>query len=1023
MKILIIRGKNLASLEGEFEIDFTKEPLKSAGIFAITGSTGSGKSTILDAITLALFDKTPRTEKTKENITIFNADSLNQKDTRNILRRGTTDGYAEVEFISLGNERFRANWSVRRSRNKIDGTIQATSMQLFNITQNREVPGVKTEIKKEIERIIGLTFEQFTRSALLAQGDFATFLKAEEKEKSDLLEKLTGTEIYSIISTKIYEHAEVAYNELKFIQANIDGINVLSEEEINEKNQNIESLKNNAPILDSQIQKARAKINWLDENKKQEYLLNEAQNEVEKTYCAKRLASPRIEYIRKIDQFQEIMPRYISLTSSQKELDGKRESFASKTNSLEQENRAVQKIKEDVDIYTKKLQEQKELQDRLQPEIKKAIELDTQIANIKSVIATAKVANGRLTEGEKYYQNNLKGYSASIDATQLSIQEIKNWYASRDKFKEIIPDVSLIVEHLDAISNAEKQMADASKRLENQEILLKDNTDSLSSLNKDLEDLNSTLTTEIVILRSKLVDNSPCPVCGSLHHPITSTEVKNIKEDELEKAKAKLKAKIEKVQNAIKIIGEEIATIKSQHKRAMDDYDNFYPNVSKRLSPIGNWEESFKNGSLQDSLRKTAAKWNSYSSLLTKLQADLSTAETNKKNTEDRITENGESLTKSNSELVDLEKKYTELKESRATLIYGKTVQIMQDSLAQALKSIEDSLTKAKSEESILGKKKSELEGSLAQIKVEIDRLEEQIKEDSDATTAWINSHSNDFAIADIESIMGKDANWIRTERESLSNLDTSITKANSILTERKNTYNTHQHSNDRPASEEKKEDIALQLSENQKKQQEEASLLGAIGEQIKRYNESKAKIKTFEKELNSKRETAENWNRLNSLFGSKNGMKFRNIAQEYTLDILLSYANIHLQDLSDRYQLERIPDSLALQVIDCDMMDERRSVNLLSGGETFLVSLALALGLSSLTSNRMNIESLYIDEGFGSLDIDTLRVAMEALDHLQTQGKKIGVISHVEEMKERIHTQIRVLKSANGRSRIEISE
>jgi len=129
----------------------------------------------------------------------------------------------------------------------------------------------------------------------------------------------------------------------------------------------------------------------------------------------------------------------------------------------------------------------------------------------------------------------------------------------------------------------------------------------------------------------------------------------------------------------------------------------------------------------------------------------------------------------------------------------------------------------------------------------------------------------------------------------------------------------------------------------------------------------------------------------------------------------------MQLQSLSRRYRLERVPETLALQVIDHDMCDEIRTVHTLSGGESFLVSLALALGLSSLSSNRMKVESLFIDEGFGSLDAETLRTAMDALENLRTQGRKIGVISHVQEMTERIPVQIRVSRSGNGRSFIEI--
>jgi len=168
-------------------------------------------------------------------------------------------------------------------------------------------------------------------------------------------------------------------------------------------------------------------------------------------------------------------------------------------------------------------------------------------------------------------------------------------------------------------------------------------------------------------------------------------------------------------------------------------------------------------------------------------------------------------------------------------------------------------------------------------------------------------------------------------------------------------------------------------------------------------------------------RQRAEPWGKLNELIGSADGAKFRNIAQRRTLDILLAYANEQLERLATRYRLQRIPQSLNLLVVDRDMADEQRSVHSLSGGESFLVSLALALGLASLTSNRLRIESLFIDEGFGSLDPETLTIATNALMHLQAQGRKVGVISHVAEMAEAIPVQIRVVKGRAGGSRIEV--
>jgi exonuclease SbcC len=194
----------------------------------------------------------------------------------------------------------------------------------------------------------------------------------------------------------------------------------------------------------------------------------------------------------------------------------------------------------------------------------------------------------------------------------------------------------------------------------------------------------------------------------------------------------------------------------------------------------------------------------------------------------------------------------------------------------------------------------------------------------------------------------------------------------------------------------------------------------------LRRDDERRNATATALQALTGQQEVERRWARMNELIGSADGKKFRNYAQQFTLDVLLGYANAHLQQLARRYRLERVAatgaPSLALLVRDQDMGGEIRSVHSLSGGESFLVSLALALGLASLSSNRVQVQSLFIDEGFGSLDSETLRVALDALDGLQAQGRKIGVISHVQEMTERIATRIVIAPAGAGRSTISVA-
>ncbi len=270
----------------------------------------------------------------------------------------------------------------------------------------------------------------------------------------------------------------------------------------------------------------------------------------------------------------------------------------------------------------------------------------------------------------------------------------------------------------------------------------------------------------------------------------------------------------------------------------------------------------------------------------------------------------------------------------------------------------------------------------------------------------------------ELENLLQFTADWITVERKFVQQLDDDILKARSTLTEREGQF--EKHLGNRKGTEEK-EVLKIKTGETEE----------LIKDRTGSYNEARFKLRNDEDnkmaagalltELEAKRKVMERWQKLNMLLGSADGKKFRQIAQEYTLEVLLGYANLHLQELSGRYTLEVVPDTLALQVVDRDMGDEIRSVHSLSGGESFLVSLALALGLASLSSNRMSIESLFIDEGFGSLDPQTLGIAMDALERLHSQGRKVGVISHVQEMTERIRAQVRVIRKSNGRSKVEV--
>jgi exonuclease SbcC len=279
-----------------------------------------------------------------------------------------------------------------------------------------------------------------------------------------------------------------------------------------------------------------------------------------------------------------------------------------------------------------------------------------------------------------------------------------------------------------------------------------------------------------------------------------------------------------------------------------------------------------------------------------------------------------------------------------------------------------------------------------------------------------LSEGASELSVAELQSLHEISPQRLSDERNALQQLEQSLSAAQAVLLSQQQTLTVHEAAKPGPEDAD-----ALQVSLTQTTQAMEvlAEALSALKIEIAQDGERLLKSESLRAEIERQTATARVWAQLSELIGSADGKKFRNFAQQLTLDILLDYGNRHLQSLTRRYRLQRIKDSLGLLVVDQDMGDEVRSVHSLSGGESFLVSLALALGLASLSSHRVQVESLFIDEGFGSLDGESLRVAMDALDNLQAQGRKVGVISHVAEMTERIGTRVQVMRQAGGVSRV----
>ncbi len=1023
MRILAIRGKNLASLEGEFEVDFTVEPLKSAGIFAITGSTGSGKSTLLDAICLALFNETPRISRAEDaNISDVKERTIKQRDPRNILRRGTADGYAEVDFVSLAGDQYRVRWSVRRARDKVDGSLQEWTYRVLNITSGNELQGGKTDLLGQVKDLIGLTFDQFTRAVLLAQGDFATFLKASKNEKAELLEKLTGTDIYSRISMQIYENTQQAKDELTRVEERIKGVELLPEEQIAVLTAEKEDAEKEAGAIDSELKILSEKQQWLQTNEQLVNSVEAAQKESAQSKTAIEEAKSRFDYLTRVEGVQEIRDTFRQLDNDRKQLASDEISFKEKQAQSTANNERLTQAK----IYlensqTAKNQFMAEWQ-RIEPQIKEARKLDVQIEAGAKALSDVEKEVSQVNQQKADCEKNVAVCGEKIESINKSQDEITKWFNENRHYAEIIPRVELIISYINDSLSATKQALNNNKLLNDASELLKKEEEQLAIQQAEAKRLNDILPAEIAVLRARLADNEPCPVCGSTHHPIRGLSVESLEEEKLNKKKADVTREIERLTENISNRQHEKIRLRSLIDSYNEQHKAAYTKLTETINTFPDWEIKYKNTSLANDLTTIAKNWKANDEQRASLAEQLVVQKQELTALQQRLTELTDSHNEKKSKHATVVSELEELSAKRKEILGGakadEVEKLNQEKLNAANKQV-DQATESHNNLVATGEK---IAGIISQLTDSTSRLKRNIEELDKNVSEWLSNRTDGLTWDELTKLLAKDSGWLTTEREALNGLKNAELTAQTKLAERRHQAAEHQKKQIKPTDEETKDFLTTIIENKTQCLTQKRERITEIGMLFTNHAKEQERIKQFEKELAEKRLAVENWQKLNELFGSASGDKFKVLAQGYTLDVLLGYANTHLKDISQRYLLQRVsPDSLSLQVVDLDMLSEVRSVHSLSGGESFLISLSLALGLSSLSSNRMRVESLFIDEGFGSLDTDTLRVAMDALERLQTQGRKIGVISHVAEMTERIPTQIQVVKTVNGKSRIEI--
>jgi exonuclease SbcC len=1071
MKILELRFKNLNSLYGEWRIDFTVPEYMGSGIFALTGSTGAGKSTILDAVCLALYGATPRLGK----IT---------KSGNEIMSRQTGECYAEVLFESQAG-RFRCHWEQQRARKKVNGNLQDQEHQIIDAATGKPLETKKSLVTGIIEEKTGMNFDRFTRSMLLAQGGFDTFLKADIEDKSKILEQITGTGIYSEISKQVHERQRNEQEKLHLLQAEISGIAILGPEQVEKLQSELAEKQQEEIAAATESAESGKAIKWLVDienlNKEIKFFTEDAvklQNEIE----AFKPDRNKLELATKAAMLDGL---YATLVAARKQQAKDLGTQATLTKSLPELAAALEKQ----DIILKSAEGQLV---KAREELKVANPL---IQNIRALDLKRIEQEKTVREKEK----ELHQEAAQIEIARQALEKEKkkrspaekklaltNSYLveqARDEWllsglggleeqmglllamrQEILQIQGLDRQAEEALTLAAKKYTDCfgqciarKQKLEKTTEILRQRKTALDellagrllreyytekeTLLREMAFLNR--ITELEVYRAKLEDGKPCPLCGAKEHPFAQGNIpvpdeteKNIevisaiiaKVEELETT-IKESEKAEKTalldltnsekseaaaENEKKAAEKTLAGLKERLTGIQAGFERQKQAAATRLQPLGITEipEDHIAGMLEF-LQARLSKWQEETGKKAALEKLVDGIDNETKRLAAILGIHANALEEKQKQLTAQQEALAVICRERGKLYGDKNPNTEELRLNKAVSDTEDMEKKHRTMH-------SELSQQLNTARTNAESLEQRLKQgaaelktqESDLMAALNSIGFSDEAQFLNAKLAGEEQNSLSARAKNLDNRRLELQAC------KKDRENRLADETARKITDKKLEDLEPQFKvcEEMLKQLREA--IAGLKHQLQENDKRQKCIRDKQEIIAAQRKECQRWDRLHHLIGSADGKKYRNFAQGLTFEIMISHANRQLEKMTDRYLLVRDAKSpLELNVIDNYQAGEIRSTKNLSGGESFIVSLTLALGLSQMASRKVRVDSLFLDEGFGTLDEDALETALEALSGLQQDGKLIGVISHVSALKERIGTQINITPVSGGRS------
>ncbi len=1134
MKFLQLEILNLASLDkqGGEVINFEEGALGESTIFSIVGPTGSGKSTLLDAICLALYNRAPRYPRKKgdknQNIEIFGEADANENnrlaptDSRNILTRGKKEGYSKLTFLANNGSIYRAEWHVRFQRVRYENA----KTSLYKITRNGEQLTEEIADWNELPNIIGLDYDQFLRTVLIAQGSFANFLTAKENERYELLEKLIGCEeTYTNIATEIKKAKDQAVDAYNQMAASVEAVkqNLLNDEELAQLQEEITLLEKAEKELDSQLKAISENLQWYEENDKQMKQIAIYQADMEQAANAIKDIQAQILRLQLHDEvqpavnlLQEVERQIQSIHNQEEEIQKSEVAIKSKEVGITESEHTLSYLKEVVNKAQEQLEkampviaEARALKTKMEAampnlkEKKEALELaqkenltaqrdvEENARNIKKWKAETEKANLALKATQEEIAKQKQVLHEATQAAEQAwekeknktagqnIEELQTQKSAADRKLQDIQQAIKVVTHLNA-ATAEKQKNEeriqflGERNAKIDETLGKLSIEALTQETLTLRNAYTLMVSEKwEIHRANLTEGKPCPLCGSTTHPYhtdnrqfeeATTELSQLlkaKEDllklqqkqekELSGERKQNDGEVQTLQKQQEKLSGEIATYEEEWKALIAQYPKIPKEEAelKLLLPI--YENKAKDASSKLSLfNKIQKEIERLTQLKDKAVKDEAAYESKASTIQNNAQENTSICATKLAEhkalttnLISQEKNKKEAYE-KALQAWNNTKKEMEewqaqyqqilngeepDAAEQRLTAAKDEATKAADDQNEnINKLKAELANSkgshqtmLSQSKTMKENLQEKEKE----LDLWIEEYNKQLAEKSIEPSLidrntiremlhsAEDWNAIRREKDEKEKAVASTTALYQSAEKAHQQHLEHQPAQTRDAL------LAIQQKYQERSQRNE---LIAANARMQNHQEAVKLLGDKAEALQLVTQEKDDWTAITDAIGA-DGKTLRKIAQCYTLSFLIAHANQEIRKFNSRYELQQVKHSLGIRVIDHDRADDIRDTTSLSGGETFIVSLGLALGLSALSSRNISFENLFIDEGFGTLDPDTLATVIDSLAMLQSsQGKKVGVISHTDTMSERITTQIRIIKNGNsGSSHIEI--